>query len=146
DGFSPLHLTKGRHLAMAYLQVGGRQSDVARVCQSVTSRPASRHRTTGRVHDRPSSGAPRVTESNDDQYLRTYVLRHRYTTSTQLQACLRNARSTRVSRPTIHNQLHRFGFNARRPLQVTPLTPRHRRERLHWQVTWSIGPSGNLVR
>uniref|UniRef100_A0A3B3RHT8 Transposase Tc1-like domain-containing protein n=1 Tax=Paramormyrops kingsleyae TaxID=1676925 RepID=A0A3B3RHT8_9TELE len=120
---------------MARLRVGGRQSDVARelgVSQSVISRLASRHRTTGRVHDRPRSGAPRVTDRNYDQYLRTYALRHRHATATQLQACLRDARGTRVSRQIIRNRLHRFGLNARRPLQVTPLTPRHRRGRLQW--------------
>ncbi|KAL1280026.1 hypothetical protein QQF64_014626 [Cirrhinus molitorella] len=92
------------HLAMACLWVSGRQSDVARelgVSQSVISRLASRHRTTGRVHDRPRSGPPQVTDRNDDQYLRTYALRHRYATSTQLQAHLRD---------------------------VNPLTPRHSRE------------------
>ncbi|RXN05943.1 Transposable element Tcb1 [Labeo rohita] len=139
------HLTdEQRHLAMARLRVGGRQSDVARelgVSQSVISRLASRHRTTGRVHDRPRSGAPRVTDRNDDQYLRTYALRHRYATATELQARLRDVRGTRVSRQTIRNRLHRFGLNARRPLQVTPLTPRHRRERLQWaqdHVTWTM--------
>uniref|UniRef100_A0A671UB61 Transposase Tc1-like domain-containing protein n=1 Tax=Sparus aurata TaxID=8175 RepID=A0A671UB61_SPAAU len=96
----------------------------------VISRLASRHRTTGRVHDRPRSG-----------YLRTYALRHRYATATQLQTQLRDVRGTRVSRQTIRNRLHRFGLNARRPLQVTPLTPRHRRERLQWaqdHVTWTM--------
>uniref|UniRef100_A0A3B4T863 Transposase Tc1-like domain-containing protein n=1 Tax=Seriola dumerili TaxID=41447 RepID=A0A3B4T863_SERDU len=113
------HLTdEQRHLAIARLRVGGRQSDVARelgVSQSVISRLASRHRTTGR-------------------YLRTYALRHRYATATQ------------VSRQTIRNRLHRFGLNARQPLQVTPLTPRHRCERLQWaqdhcpghHVTWTM--------
>uniref|UniRef100_A0A671U5R4 Transposase Tc1-like domain-containing protein n=1 Tax=Sparus aurata TaxID=8175 RepID=A0A671U5R4_SPAAU len=116
-----------------YLRVGGRQSDVARelgVSQSVISRLASRHRTTGRVRDRPRSG-----------YLRTYALRHRYATATQLQAQLRDVRGTRVSRQTIRNRLHRFGLNARRPVQVTPLTPRHRSERLQWaqdHVTWTM--------
>uniref|UniRef100_A0A671VCX3 Transposase Tc1-like domain-containing protein n=1 Tax=Sparus aurata TaxID=8175 RepID=A0A671VCX3_SPAAU len=107
----------------------------------VISRLASRHRTTGRLADRPRSGAPRVTDRNDDQYLRTYALRHRYATATQLQAQLRDVRGTRVSRQTIRNRLHRFGLNARRPLQVTPLTPRHRRERLQWaqdHVTWTM--------
>uniref|UniRef100_A0A3P8RPU7 Transposase Tc1-like domain-containing protein n=1 Tax=Amphiprion percula TaxID=161767 RepID=A0A3P8RPU7_AMPPE len=86
--------------------------------QSVISRLAARHRTTGSVGDRPRSGAPRVMDRNDDQYLRTYALRHRYATATQLQACLREVRGTRVSRQTIRNRLHRFGLNARRPLQA----------------------------
>uniref|UniRef100_A0A671Z4H8 Transposase Tc1-like domain-containing protein n=1 Tax=Sparus aurata TaxID=8175 RepID=A0A671Z4H8_SPAAU len=134
------------------LLVGGRQSDVARelgVSQSVISRLASRHRTTGRVRDRPRSGAPRVTDRNDDQYLRTYALRHRYATATQLQAQLRDVRGTRVSRQTIRNRLHRFGLNARRPLQVTPLTPRHRRERLQWaqdHVTWTMQQWSTVLR
>uniref|UniRef100_A0A3B5A2U8 Tc1-like transposase DDE domain-containing protein n=1 Tax=Stegastes partitus TaxID=144197 RepID=A0A3B5A2U8_9TELE len=120
------------------------QSDVARelgVSQSVISRLASRHRTTGTVCDRPRSGAPRVTDRNDDQYLRTYALRHRYASATELQAHLRDVSGTRVSRQTIRNPLHRFGLNARRPLQVTPLTPRHHRERLQWaqdHVIWTM--------
>uniref|UniRef100_A0A3Q1D2I3 HTH cro/C1-type domain-containing protein n=1 Tax=Amphiprion ocellaris TaxID=80972 RepID=A0A3Q1D2I3_AMPOC len=139
------HLTDvQRHLAIARLQVGRSQSDVARelgVSQSVISRLAARHRTTGSVGDRPRSGAPQVMDRNDDQYLRTYALRHRYATATQLQACLREVRGTRVSRQTIRNRLHRFGLNARRPLQVTPLTPRHRCDRLQWaqdHVTWTM--------
>uniref|UniRef100_A0A3P8TW82 Transposase Tc1-like domain-containing protein n=1 Tax=Amphiprion percula TaxID=161767 RepID=A0A3P8TW82_AMPPE len=96
----------------------------------VISRLAARHRTTGSVCDRPRSGAPEVMDRNDDRYLRTYALRHRYATATQLQTCLREVRGTRVSRQTIRNRLHRFGLNARRPLQVTPLTPRHRCDRL----------------
>uniref|UniRef100_A0A3B4AQM0 Transposase Tc1-like domain-containing protein n=1 Tax=Periophthalmus magnuspinnatus TaxID=409849 RepID=A0A3B4AQM0_9GOBI len=113
--------TPARHLAIARLRVGGRQSDVARelgVSQSVISRLASRHRTTGRVCERPRSGAPRVTDPR-----------------------LQDVRGTRVSRQTILNRLHRFGLNARRPLQVTPLTPRHHRERLQWaqdHVTWTM--------
>uniref|UniRef100_A0A3P8TVQ8 Transposase Tc1-like domain-containing protein n=1 Tax=Amphiprion percula TaxID=161767 RepID=A0A3P8TVQ8_AMPPE len=89
----------------------------------------TRHRTTGSVGDRPRSGAPQVMDRNDDQYLRTYALRHRYATATQLQACLPEVRGTRVSRQTIQ-----------RPLQVTPLTPRHRCDRLQWaqeHVTWT---------
>uniref|UniRef100_A0A3P8U4P3 Tc1-like transposase DDE domain-containing protein n=1 Tax=Amphiprion percula TaxID=161767 RepID=A0A3P8U4P3_AMPPE len=105
------------------------------VSQSVISRLAARHRTTGSVGDRPRSGAPQVMDRNDDQYLRTYALRHRYATATQLQACLPEVRGTRVSRQTIRNRLHRFGLNARRPLQVTPLTPRHRCDRLQWWST-----------
>uniref|UniRef100_A0A3B4ZZ49 Transposase Tc1-like domain-containing protein n=1 Tax=Stegastes partitus TaxID=144197 RepID=A0A3B4ZZ49_9TELE len=76
--------------------------------QSVISRLALRRRTTGTVRDRPRSGAPRVTDRNDDQYLRTYSCRPVYEI---------------------------------RPLQVTPLTPRHRRERLQWaqdHVTWTM--------
>uniref|UniRef100_A0A665VFF3 Transposase Tc1-like domain-containing protein n=1 Tax=Echeneis naucrates TaxID=173247 RepID=A0A665VFF3_ECHNA len=84
---------------------------------------------------------PRVEHLNDDQYLRTYALRHHYATATQLQARLRDVRGTRVSRQTIRNRLHHFSLNARRPLQVTPLTPRHRHERLQWaqrHVTWTM--------
>uniref|UniRef100_A0A3Q1CLE5 Transposase Tc1-like domain-containing protein n=1 Tax=Amphiprion ocellaris TaxID=80972 RepID=A0A3Q1CLE5_AMPOC len=113
---------------------------------AMNTRP--RHRTTGSVCDRPRSGAPRVMECNDDRYLRTYALRHRYATATQLQACLREVRGTRVSRQTIRNRLHRFGLNSRRPLQVTPLTPRHRCDLLQWaqeHVTWAMQHDWILV-
>uniref|UniRef100_A0A3B5AD51 Tc1-like transposase DDE domain-containing protein n=1 Tax=Stegastes partitus TaxID=144197 RepID=A0A3B5AD51_9TELE len=63
------------------------------------------------------------------------------TSATELQARVRDVRGTRVSRQTIRNRLHRFGLNTRRPLQVTPLTPRHRREHLQWaqdHVTWTM--------
>lgn len=133
-----------RHLAIARLRVGSRQSDVAvelGVSQSVISRLATKHRATGSVRDRPRSGAPRVTDRNDDQYLRTHALRHRDLTAPQLQSRLLETRGTRVSRQTIRNRLHRFGLNARRPLQVTPLTARHRADRLAWardHVTWTM--------
>uniref|UniRef100_A0A8C5GPD1 Transposase Tc1-like domain-containing protein n=1 Tax=Gouania willdenowi TaxID=441366 RepID=A0A8C5GPD1_GOUWI len=119
------YLTNEEH----YRSAIAHRSDVARelgVSQSVISRLAATHRTTGSVRDRPRSGAPRVMDRNDDQYLETYALRHRYAT---------------VSRQTICNQLHHFGLNARRPLQMTPLTPRHRHDRLQWaqdHVTWTM--------
>uniref|UniRef100_A0A3B5A9Y7 Transposase Tc1-like domain-containing protein n=1 Tax=Stegastes partitus TaxID=144197 RepID=A0A3B5A9Y7_9TELE len=106
------HLTDEQ--AIAHLRVGGRLADVAHelgVSQSVIGRLASRHRTTGTVRDRPRSGAPRPT------YFRTYALRHRYASATELQARLRDVRGTRVCRQTIRNRLHHFGLNARRPLQ-----------------------------
>uniref|UniRef100_A0A3Q1ETL2 Uncharacterized protein n=1 Tax=Acanthochromis polyacanthus TaxID=80966 RepID=A0A3Q1ETL2_9TELE len=56
------------------------------VARELGVRLAARHRTTGSVGDRPRSGGPRVMDRNDDQYLRTYALRHRYATATQLQA------------------------------------------------------------
>uniref|UniRef100_A0A3P9IAU4 Transposase Tc1-like domain-containing protein n=1 Tax=Oryzias latipes TaxID=8090 RepID=A0A3P9IAU4_ORYLA len=90
--------------------------------QSVISRLKSRHRTTARVCDR-RSGAPPVTDHNHDQYLRTSAFRHGLSNATQLQAHLPNVRVIRVSRQTIHNRLHRFNLNARRPLQATALTP-----------------------
>uniref|UniRef100_A0A3B4YEN0 Transposase Tc1-like domain-containing protein n=1 Tax=Seriola lalandi dorsalis TaxID=1841481 RepID=A0A3B4YEN0_SERLL len=93
------------------------------------------------VYSVPYILGPQVTDCNDDQNLRTYALRHRYAAATQLQARLRDVRGTRVSSQTIRNRLHCFGLNARRPLQVTPLTPRHRRERLQWaqdHVTWTM--------
>uniref|UniRef100_A0A3Q1FVP8 Uncharacterized protein n=1 Tax=Acanthochromis polyacanthus TaxID=80966 RepID=A0A3Q1FVP8_9TELE len=48
--------------------------------QNRTGKIVVRHRTTGSVRDRPRSGAPRVMDRSDDQYLRTYALRHRYAT------------------------------------------------------------------
>ena len=62
-------------------------------------------------------------------------------TALVLQSRLREVRGTRVSRQTIRNRLHHFGLRARRPLQVTPLTDRHRRLRLQWardHMTWNI--------
>lgn len=138
------HLTdEQRHIAIARLQIGGKQSDVAHklgVSQSVISRLASRYRTTGKVCDRPRSGAPRKTDNTDDKFLRICALRHRSVTATQLQACLRDVRGTIVSRQTIRSRLHSFGLHARRPLRVTPLTQKHRSERLKWaqeHVTWT---------
>lgn len=42
--------------------------------------------------NRPQSGAPPVTDHNDDQYPRTSELRHGFTEATQLQVCLPNVR------------------------------------------------------
>ena len=119
------------HLAVAHIRTGSTQCDVAGelgVSQSVISRFVHRFRDTGSVGERPRSCPPR----NDDQYLRTYALRNRDLTAPVLQSRLREVRGTRVSRQTIRNRLHHFGLRARRPLQVTPLTYRHRRLRLQW--------------
>ena len=132
------------HVAVARIRTGSTQCDVAGelgVSQSVISRLVHRFRDTGSVGERPRSGAPRGTTRNDDQYLRTYALRNRDLTAPVLQSRLREVRGTRVSRQTIRNRLHHFGLRARRPLQVTPLTDRHRRLRLQWardHVTWNI--------
>ena len=107
----------------------------------VISRLVHRFRDTGSVGERPRIGAPRGTTRNYDQYLRTYTLRNRDLTGPVLQSRLREVRGTRVSRQTIRNRLRHFGLRARRPLQVTPLTVRHRRLRLQWardHVTWNI--------
>ena len=108
------------------------------VSQSVISRLVHRFRDTGSIGERPRSGAPRSTTRNDDQYLRTYALRNRDLTAPVLQSRLREVRGTRVSRQTIRNRLHHFGLRTRRPLQVTPLTDRHRRLHLQWDMQqWS---------
>uniref|UniRef100_A0A3P9IDQ3 Transposase Tc1-like domain-containing protein n=1 Tax=Oryzias latipes TaxID=8090 RepID=A0A3P9IDQ3_ORYLA len=86
------------------------------LCQSVISR------TTGRVCDRPRSGAPPETDHNHDQNLRTSDLRHGLANTTQLQTRLPDVKGTRVSRQTVHNRLHHFNLNDRRLLQMTPLT------------------------
>ena len=101
-------------------------ADELGVSQSVISRLALRFRDTESVGERPISGAPRGTTRNDYQYLRTYALRNRDLTAPVLQSRPREVRGTRVSRQTIRNRLHHFGLRARRPLQVTPLTDRHR--------------------
>ena len=118
-----------RHLAVARIRTGSTQCIVAGelgVSQSVISRLVHRFIDTGSVGERPRSGAPRGTTRNDDQYLRTYALRNRDLTALVLQSRLREVRGTRMSRQTIRNRLHHFGLRARRPLQVAPLTDRHR--------------------
>ena len=45
-------------------------------------------------------------------------------------------------------ECHHFGLRARRPLQVTPLTDRHRRLRLQWardHVTWNIQQCSSVL-
>uniref|UniRef100_A0A3B3CA19 Transposase Tc1-like domain-containing protein n=1 Tax=Oryzias melastigma TaxID=30732 RepID=A0A3B3CA19_ORYME len=76
--------------------------------------------------------SPQVTDHNNDQYRRTSADKHGSANATLLEARLPNVRNSRVSRQTIHNRLHRFDLNSRRPLQVTSLTPRHHLERLQW--------------
>uniref|UniRef100_A0A3B3BTS6 Transposase Tc1-like domain-containing protein n=1 Tax=Oryzias melastigma TaxID=30732 RepID=A0A3B3BTS6_ORYME len=97
------------------------------VCgMNVISRLASRHRTAIRVCDRPRSETPPVTDHNHDQYLRTAALRHGSRNITQ------------VSRQMIHNRLHRFDLNTRRPFQVTPRHCCKHRQQAQDHVTWTM--------
>uniref|UniRef100_A0A3B3IF34 Transposase Tc1-like domain-containing protein n=1 Tax=Oryzias latipes TaxID=8090 RepID=A0A3B3IF34_ORYLA len=82
----------------------------AHIQTNVITRLASRHRSTGRICDRTSSGA---------QYLRTYM-----------QARLCNVRGTRVSRQTLSNQLHESDLNARHHHECLQWAQDH--------VTWTI--------
>ncbi len=71
-----------------------------KVSQSVISRLQQRHRETGRVTERHRGGRPLATSHADDHFIVNSALWNWIMNPTQLQACLREVRGTRVSRQT----------------------------------------------
>ncbi len=99
------HLTiYQQYLAIARLQVGCSQREVATELSSCTSHA-------------------------DDRFIVNSALWNRIMNATQLQARLRDVRDTRVSRQTIRNRLNQHGLRARWPARVPDHTTRHRRHR-----------------
>ncbi|GFW20222.1 transposable element Tcb2 transposase [Trichonephila clavipes] len=77
-----------------------------------------------------STGRPRVTTPNEDQYLAVTAKRNRRITASDLSRQLSSATGTTVSRQTMYRRLGHIGLYARRPVRCVPLTATHCRLRL----------------
>lgn len=101
----------------------------------------ARYRQSGSLTRRPGSGRPRATSERDDRFIAGSVLRNRHITSVEVRQRLQEVRDVRVSAQTVRNRLKHMKLNARRPVRVPRLLPRHRRMRLQFardHQQWTI--------
>ncbi|GFW63225.1 transposable element Tcb1 transposase [Trichonephila clavipes] len=100
--------------------------------QNVISRLWQRFQDDGNVSSCYSTGRPRVTTPNEDQYLAVTAKRNKRSTESDLSRQLSSATGTTVSRQTGYRCLGHIGLYARRPVRCVPLTATHCRLRLTW--------------
>ncbi|GFV34040.1 HTH_Tnp_Tc3_2 domain-containing protein [Trichonephila clavipes] len=119
------------------LECGRTQLEVSKelgIAQSVVSRLWQRFQDDGNVSRCYSTGLPRVTTPNEDQYIYLAVTtkRNRGSTASDLPHQLSSATGTTVSRQTMYRRLGHIGLYAHRPVRCVPLTATHCRLRLTW--------------
>ncbi|GFV53822.1 HTH_Tnp_Tc3_2 domain-containing protein [Trichonephila clavipes] len=104
------------------------------IAQSVISRLWQRFQGNGNVSRCYSTGRPRVTAPNEDQYIYLAVTakRNRRSTASDLSRQLSSATGTTVSRQAVYRRLGHIGLYACRPVRCVPLTATHCRLRLTW--------------
>ncbi|GFV75550.1 transposable element Tcb1 transposase [Trichonephila clavipes] len=96
-----------------------------RITQSVISRLWQRFQDDGNVSRCYSTGCPRGTTPNEDQYLAVTAKRNRWSPASDLFRQLSSATGTTVSRQTVYRRLGHIGLHARRPVRCVPLTATH---------------------
>ncbi|GFX46955.1 transposable element Tcb1 transposase [Trichonephila clavipes] len=102
------------------------------IAQSIISRPWQRFQDDGNVSGCYSTGHPRVTTPNEDQFLAVTAKRNRRRTALDLSRQFSSATGTTVSRQTLYRRLGHVGLYVRRPILCVPLTAAHCRLRLTW--------------
>ncbi|GFT71599.1 HTH_Tnp_Tc3_2 domain-containing protein [Trichonephila clavipes] len=100
------------------------------IAQSVISKLYKRFLDDSNVSRCYSTGRPRVTTPNENQYLAVTAKRKRLNTTSDLSRKLSSATGTTVSRQTVYKRLGHFGLYARRPVRCVPLSAIHCRLRL----------------
>ncbi|GFX69220.1 transposable element Tcb1 transposase [Trichonephila clavipes] len=114
-----------RNLEQSHLEV----SEELGIAQSVISRLWQRLQDDGNVSRCYSTGRPRVTMMNEDQYIYIYLAvtakRNRRSTELDMSRQLSSATGTTVSRQTEYRRLGHIGLYARRPVRCVPLTATH---------------------
>ncbi|GFX34323.1 HTH_Tnp_Tc3_2 domain-containing protein [Trichonephila clavipes] len=119
------------------LECGRTQLEVSEelgIAQSVISMLWQRFQDDGNVSRCYSTGRPRVTTPNEDQYIYLAVTakRNRRNTTSDLSRQFSSATGTTVSRQTVYRRLGHISLYSRRPIRCVPLTETHCRPRLTW--------------
>ncbi|KFM57474.1 Transposable element Tcb1 transposase, partial [Stegodyphus mimosarum] len=114
------------------LECGPLVSDELGIAQNVISRLWQRFQDDGNVRRRYSTGRPRVTTPNEDQYLAVTAKGNWRSIASDLSRQLSSATGTTISRQTVYRRLGKIGLYARRPVRCVPLTATHCRLRLAW--------------
>ncbi|GFW84703.1 transposable element Tcb2 transposase [Trichonephila clavipes] len=105
------------------------------IAQSVISRHSQRFQDDGDVRRCYSTGHPRVTTPNGDQYLAVTAKTNRRSTASDLSRQLSSDTRTTVSRQTVYRPLGQLGLYARRPVGCVSLTATHCCLQLTWSTT-----------
>ncbi|GFW64704.1 transposable element Tcb1 transposase [Trichonephila clavipes] len=105
------------------------------IAHSVISRLWQRFQEDNYVSGCYSTGRPRVTTPNENQYIYLAVTakRNRRSTASDLSRQHSSATGTTVSRQTVYRRLRHNGLYARRPVRCVPLIATH----CHLRLTWS---------
>lgn len=105
-------------------RVGVSQSDVSRIW--------NRFLETNSVQNRHRSGRPRVTNDQQNRFIRISIRRNPSMSIPTLQREFRHATGARISLATIRRRIFESGLRCRRPIRVPQLQHRHRLHRLQW--------------
>ncbi|GFW97861.1 transposable element Tcb2 transposase [Trichonephila clavipes] len=92
------------------------------ISQSVISRLWQRFQDDGNISRRCSTGHPRVTTLNQDQYLAVTIKGNRRSAASDLSRQLSSVTGTTFSRQTVYRRLGKIGVYAWRPVRCVPLT------------------------
>ena len=126
-----------RNQILGLLEAGQSQTVVAgryNVSRSTITRLVQRVNMTGRVEDRPRSGAPRVTSVRQDNFIRQRHLRDRFLTAQGTSNVVVGNHGRPIHRTTVGRRLRERGIYCRRPARCQALTLRHRLERQRWAL------------
>ena len=99
------------------------------VSKGAVQRTVQRFRETGRYSTTPRSGRPRVTISNEDQYIKITSLRNRSATAGQIQSIVNATREKAISRQTVQRRLTKCGLHGRVAVSKPLLRPQNKRKR-----------------
>ncbi|GFT99188.1 HTH_Tnp_Tc3_2 domain-containing protein [Trichonephila clavipes] len=131
-----------RDRIIGLLECGRTQLEVSEelgITQSVISRFWQRFQDDGNVSRCYSTGHPRDTTPNEDQYLAVTAKRSRRNTASDLSRQHSSATGTTVSRQTVYKRLEHIGLYGRRPVRCVPLTATYCRLRLTWSREHALG-------
>lgn len=130
-----------RSLIIGMAQAGRPYIDIARqlnIHRNTVSNTVRRFQATGSIQELPRSGRPRVTDAQDDLYIRTSHLRNRFRSAAFTARNLPNQR--RISDQTVRNRLKNYGIKPYRPAKRITLNNVHKRNRLAWcnaRINWN---------
>ena len=122
-----------RNRAVGMLQAGMAQNTVARhfgVHRNTIQSLWRRFQQSGNTQDRPRSGRPRRTSSQQDNHIRLVHLRNRFLTESLTARSIPGLRP--ISPRTVRNRLREQNIRPRRPAVRPELLQRHRVARLAW--------------
>ncbi|KAM3870151.1 RNA helicase Mov10l1-like [Diretmus argenteus] len=118
------------------------------VSPGTISKLRTKFRETGEVKDRPRSGRPKKTTSQEDRFLTLASLRNRRLSSRDLKARFAQRYHRQISDQTVRNRLHMASLRAYKAARKPEMTALHRQTRLRWcrqHRQWNLRMWGNVM-